>query len=233
MYLFIYLLKLQSHHMLDDCCYYSRWVWWPLERFSSDCCRFVPKSFQLLFWWSGHVTMKGQQDWDKDAVMLKRRTVPLMLLCCCWPCWPPTDMNWVIVNVVVQVKCVRYWPDETEVYGDIKVTLIETEPLAEYVIRTFTVQKVNTWRSSQGHSNTLLRCLWLWATQTQTGSRKQVIRGSLSLFWNSGIRNWHQAESEERLGLEEPLTQEGWRTLAWMDVSVSMSHQEDMKDTRV
>uniref|UniRef100_A0A8C7ZQ23 protein-tyrosine-phosphatase n=1 Tax=Oryzias sinensis TaxID=183150 RepID=A0A8C7ZQ23_9TELE len=40
-----------------------------------------------------------------------------------------------------QVKCVRYWPDETEVYGDIKVTLIETEPLAEYVIRTFTVQK--------------------------------------------------------------------------------------------
>ncbi|XP_049724664.1 receptor-type tyrosine-protein phosphatase T isoform X2 [Elephas maximus indicus] len=39
------------------------------------------------------------------------------------------------------VKCVRYWPDDTEVYGDIKVTLIETEPLAEYVIRTFTVQK--------------------------------------------------------------------------------------------
>uniref|UniRef100_A0ACB8F619 Uncharacterized protein n=1 Tax=Sphaerodactylus townsendi TaxID=933632 RepID=A0ACB8F619_9SAUR len=40
-----------------------------------------------------------------------------------------------------KVKCVRYWPDDTEVYGDIKVTLIETEPLAEYVIRTFTVQK--------------------------------------------------------------------------------------------
>ena len=43
----------------------------------------------------------------------------------------------------LQVKCVRYWPDDTEVYGDIKVTLIETEPLAEYVIRTFTVQKVS------------------------------------------------------------------------------------------
>ncbi|XP_022448086.1 receptor-type tyrosine-protein phosphatase T isoform X3 [Delphinapterus leucas] len=39
------------------------------------------------------------------------------------------------------VKCVRYWPDDMEVYGDIKVTLIETEPLAEYIIRTFTVQK--------------------------------------------------------------------------------------------
>ena len=47
------------------------------------------------------------------------------------------------VNGLFQVKCVRYWPDETEVYGDIKVTLIETEPLAEYVIRTFTVQKVS------------------------------------------------------------------------------------------
>uniref|UniRef100_A0A8C6PMZ0 protein-tyrosine-phosphatase n=1 Tax=Nothobranchius furzeri TaxID=105023 RepID=A0A8C6PMZ0_NOTFU len=44
-------------------------------------------------------------------------------------------------NETLLVKCVRYWPDETEVYGDIKVTLIETEPLAEYVIRTFTVQK--------------------------------------------------------------------------------------------
>lgn len=43
----------------------------------------------------------------------------------------------------LQVKCVRYWPDDTEVYGDIKVSLIETEPLAEYVIRTFTVQKVS------------------------------------------------------------------------------------------
>lgn len=42
-----------------------------------------------------------------------------------------------------QVKCVRYWPDDMEVYGDIKVTLIETEPLAEYIIRTFTVQKVS------------------------------------------------------------------------------------------
>lgn len=46
------------------------------------------------------------------------------------------------VCVFFKVKCVRYWPDEMEVYGDIKVTLIETEPLAEYVIRTFTVQKV-------------------------------------------------------------------------------------------
>lgn len=51
---------------------------------------------------------------------------------------PVTDLQFCFL----QVKCVRYWPDETEFYGDIKVTLIETEPLAEYVIRTFTVQKV-------------------------------------------------------------------------------------------
>lgn len=54
-----------------------------------------------------------------------------------------------------QVKCVRYWPDDTEVYGDIKVTLIETEPLAEYVIRTFTVQKVRKSSVSQNFDTTL------------------------------------------------------------------------------
>uniref|UniRef100_A0A670ZNM9 protein-tyrosine-phosphatase n=1 Tax=Pseudonaja textilis TaxID=8673 RepID=A0A670ZNM9_PSETE len=39
------------------------------------------------------------------------------------------------------VKCCKYWPDDTEIYKDIKVTLIETELLAEYVIRTFAVEK--------------------------------------------------------------------------------------------
>ncbi|XP_069387674.1 receptor-type tyrosine-protein phosphatase T isoform X11 [Paralichthys olivaceus] len=58
--------------------------------------------------------------------------------------WQENSASIVMVTNLVEVgrvKCVRYWPDETEVYGDIKVTLIETEPLAEYVIRTFTVQK--------------------------------------------------------------------------------------------
>lgn len=41
-----------------------------------------------------------------------------------------------------QVKCCKYWPDDTEIYRDIKVTLIETELLSEYVIRTFAVEKV-------------------------------------------------------------------------------------------
>ncbi|MEE6527129.1 hypothetical protein FKM82_028253, partial [Ascaphus truei] len=58
--------------------------------------------------------------------------------------WQENSGSVVMVTNLVEVgrvKCVRYWPDETEVYGDIKVSLIETEPLAEYVIRTFTVQK--------------------------------------------------------------------------------------------
>ncbi|CAJ0953193.1 unnamed protein product [Ranitomeya imitator] len=58
--------------------------------------------------------------------------------------WQENSVSVVMVTNLVEVgrvKCVRYWPDDTEVYGDIKVSLIETEPLAEYVIRTFTVQK--------------------------------------------------------------------------------------------
>lgn len=42
-----------------------------------------------------------------------------------------------------QVKCCKYWPDDTDIYRDIKVTLIETELLSEYVIRTFAIEKVN------------------------------------------------------------------------------------------
>lgn len=41
------------------------------------------------------------------------------------------------------MKCCKYWPDDTEIYRDIKVTLIETELLSEYVIRTFAVEKVH------------------------------------------------------------------------------------------
>ncbi|XP_018418116.1 PREDICTED: receptor-type tyrosine-protein phosphatase T isoform X8 [Nanorana parkeri] len=58
--------------------------------------------------------------------------------------WQENSASVVMVTNLVEVgrvKCVRYWPDDTEVYGDIKVALIETEPLAEYIIRTFSVQK--------------------------------------------------------------------------------------------
>lgn len=80
-----------------------------------------PKSPLGLFGWENQKEL-ASHGWHCLCILF-----PILSLSLTWP----------------QVKCVRYWPDDTEVYGDIKVTLIETEPLAEYVIRTFTVQKVS------------------------------------------------------------------------------------------
>ncbi|XP_059832085.1 receptor-type tyrosine-protein phosphatase mu-like isoform X10 [Hypanus sabinus] len=58
--------------------------------------------------------------------------------------WQENSASIVMVTNLVEVgrvKCCKYWPDDTEIYRDIKVTLIETELLAEYVIRTFAVEK--------------------------------------------------------------------------------------------
>lgn len=60
-----------------------------------------------------------------------------------------------------QVKCCKYWPDDTEIYRDIKVTLIETELLSEYVIRTFAVEKVR-FLTSPAHKDSLALDLNLW-----------------------------------------------------------------------
>uniref|UniRef100_A0A8C3KB72 protein-tyrosine-phosphatase n=1 Tax=Calidris pygmaea TaxID=425635 RepID=A0A8C3KB72_9CHAR len=56
--------------------------------------------------------------------------------------WQEQSACVVMVTNLVEVgrvKCYKYWPDDTEVYGDFKVTCIEMEPLAEYVVRTFTL----------------------------------------------------------------------------------------------
>uniref|UniRef100_A0A4W3IZ30 Receptor-type tyrosine-protein phosphatase kappa n=1 Tax=Callorhinchus milii TaxID=7868 RepID=A0A4W3IZ30_CALMI len=58
--------------------------------------------------------------------------------------WQENTASIIMVTNLVEVgrvKCCKYWPDDTEIYRDIKVTLIETELLAEYVIRTFAVEK--------------------------------------------------------------------------------------------
>uniref|UniRef100_A0A672HT86 protein-tyrosine-phosphatase n=1 Tax=Salarias fasciatus TaxID=181472 RepID=A0A672HT86_SALFA len=39
------------------------------------------------------------------------------------------------------VKCCKYWPDDSEMYGDIKITLLKTETLAEYTVRTFALER--------------------------------------------------------------------------------------------
>lgn len=43
-----------------------------------------------------------------------------------------------------QVKCCKYWPDDSEMYGDIKITLLKTETLAEYTVRTFALERVRS-----------------------------------------------------------------------------------------
>uniref|UniRef100_A0AAX7TEM2 protein-tyrosine-phosphatase n=1 Tax=Astatotilapia calliptera TaxID=8154 RepID=A0AAX7TEM2_ASTCA len=58
--------------------------------------------------------------------------------------WQENTAAIVMVTNLVEVgrvKCCKYWPDDTEIYGDMKVTLIETQLLSEYVIRTFAVEK--------------------------------------------------------------------------------------------
>ncbi|XP_048106258.1 LOW QUALITY PROTEIN: receptor-type tyrosine-protein phosphatase mu-like [Alosa alosa] len=58
--------------------------------------------------------------------------------------WQENTATIVMVTNLVEVgrvKCCKYWPDDTELYRDMKVTLIETQLLSEYVIRTFAVEK--------------------------------------------------------------------------------------------
>ena len=51
----------------------------------------------------------------------------------------------------LQVKCSRYWPEDSDMYGDIKITLVKTEILAEYVVRSFALERVSL-LSSRGPS---------------------------------------------------------------------------------
>lgn len=39
-------------------------------------------------------------------------------------------------------KCHKYWPEETEQYGTIRVSLNDTEELCDFTIRTFVIQQV-------------------------------------------------------------------------------------------
>nr|XP_046147422.1 receptor-type tyrosine-protein phosphatase kappa-like isoform X12 [Oncorhynchus gorbuscha] len=58
--------------------------------------------------------------------------------------WQEQSACIVMVTNLVEVgrvKCYKYWPDDAEVYGDFKVTFVEVEPLAEYVVRTFTLER--------------------------------------------------------------------------------------------
>ncbi|KAF2976687.1 hypothetical protein EK904_004190, partial [Melospiza melodia maxima] len=52
------------------------------------------------------------------------------------------DPNSDYINAnYIDVKCSKYWPDDSEMYGDIKITLVESETLAEYSVRTFALER--------------------------------------------------------------------------------------------
>ena len=47
------------------------------------------------------------------------------------------------VHCILQLKCHKYWPDETQDYGDISVMLVKSEHYSDYIIRTFNVKRVS------------------------------------------------------------------------------------------
>ncbi|KAI4818355.1 hypothetical protein KUCAC02_011698, partial [Chaenocephalus aceratus] len=58
--------------------------------------------------------------------------------------WQENCFSIVMITKLVEVgrmKCCKYWPDDTELYGDIKITLLKTEALAEYTVRTFAMER--------------------------------------------------------------------------------------------
>ncbi|XP_028416862.1 receptor-type tyrosine-protein phosphatase epsilon-like [Dendronephthya gigantea] len=53
----------------------------------------------------------------------------------------PTIVMLTTLKEMGKVKCEKYWPDDSGLYGDIKVTAKETRTFADYVTRLFTVEK--------------------------------------------------------------------------------------------
>ena len=47
-------------------------------------------------------------------------------------------------SLCFQLKCHKYWPDETQDYGDISVMLVKSEHYSDYIIRTFSVKRVSS-----------------------------------------------------------------------------------------
>ena len=47
-----------------------------------------------------------------------------------------------ILHLFIQLKCHKYWPEESEKYGGITVTATRREQYADYVIRTFLLKMV-------------------------------------------------------------------------------------------
>ncbi|KAK7926276.1 hypothetical protein WMY93_008586 [Mugilogobius chulae] len=58
--------------------------------------------------------------------------------------WQENCFSIVMITKLVEVgrvKCCKYWPEDSEMYGDIKITLLKSESLAEYTVRTFALER--------------------------------------------------------------------------------------------
>ncbi|KAM4795539.1 receptor-type tyrosine-protein phosphatase U isoform 3-T3 [Rhinophrynus dorsalis] len=58
--------------------------------------------------------------------------------------WQEHVSSIVMITKLVEVgrvKCSKYWPDSAETYGDIRITLLNTEILAEYSVRTLALER--------------------------------------------------------------------------------------------
>ncbi|XP_048850224.1 receptor-type tyrosine-protein phosphatase U-like isoform X2 [Brienomyrus brachyistius] len=58
--------------------------------------------------------------------------------------WEENSYSIVMLTKLVElgrVKCHKYWPDDSTVYCDIKITLLKMETLAEYTVRTFCLER--------------------------------------------------------------------------------------------
>ncbi|XP_046858702.1 receptor-type tyrosine-protein phosphatase U-like [Xenia sp. Carnegie-2017] len=53
----------------------------------------------------------------------------------------PTIVMLTTLKEMGKVKCKKYWPDESNVYGEITVTITETKTFADYVTRIMVVEK--------------------------------------------------------------------------------------------
>uniref|UniRef100_A0A8C9WCB0 Receptor-type tyrosine-protein phosphatase U n=1 Tax=Scleropages formosus TaxID=113540 RepID=A0A8C9WCB0_SCLFO len=58
--------------------------------------------------------------------------------------WQENSYSIIMLTKLVEagrVKCHKYWPEDNDVYGDMKITLLKTETLAEYAVRTFSMER--------------------------------------------------------------------------------------------
>uniref|UniRef100_A0A1A8BY83 Receptor-type tyrosine-protein phosphatase U n=1 Tax=Nothobranchius kadleci TaxID=1051664 RepID=A0A1A8BY83_NOTKA len=58
--------------------------------------------------------------------------------------WQENCFSIVMITKLVEVgrvKCCKYWPDDSEMYGDVKITLLKSETLADYTVRTFALER--------------------------------------------------------------------------------------------